>query len=215
MPKVRHGFGNKKIILADNLTLSAALKHGRIHVRVSYTAQRQKMSGSLQSPVECIDNAERIRLRGEKHAPSKVESNMKTNRISSGLCIATAILAASAITAFSADAGGKATPPYVWAHVATKQQADAVKPGDQIAMVCAKCKTVSVTLVTQDTKTKTKLIPGEKHLCAGCKSTITVVGSKAHNQDLIKHVCQACGDDSAFCCATTKTAEATKGMEKK
>lgn len=127
----------------------------------------------------------------------------------------TIVVATSVLTTLAADSGVKGKPPYVWPQVATKAQADAVKPGDQIAMVCAKCKTVEVTLVTQDTKTKSKLIPGQKHLCAGCKSTITVVGSKAHNQEVIKHVCEACGDESAFCCATTKTAQATKGMEKK
>lgn len=144
----------------------------------------------------------------------KSEDYMKTNRISSKITIALAVVATSVATAFAADIGVKGKPPYVWPQVATKAQADAVKPGDQIAMVCAKCKTVEVTLVTQDTKTKTKLIPGEKHLCAGCKSTITVVGSKAHNTEVIKHVCQACGDDSAFCCATSAGTSATKGMEK-
>ena len=141
---------------------------------------------------------------------------MKTNRIFPKALMALAVMVgASFVTTSAADIGVKGRPPYVWAPVATKKQADAVKPGDQIAMVCAKCKTVEVTLVTQDTKTKSKLIPGQKHLCAGCKTTITVVGSKAHNQEVIKHVCEACGDESAFCCATTKTAEATKGMEKK
>lgn len=124
-------------------------------------------------------------------------------------------LTLASITTLGADIGVKGRPPYVWAPVATKSQAEAVKPGDSIAMVCAKCKTLSITLVTQDTKTKTKLIPGEKHLCDGCKSTITVVGSKAHNTEIIKHVCQACGEESAFCCATSKSEPATKGMEKK
>lgn len=128
---------------------------------------------------------------------------------------ATIIAGVAAISTLGADLGVKGQPPYVWPRIATKAQADAVKPGDQIAMVCAKCKTLKVTLVTQDLKTKTKLITGEKHLCDGCKSTITVVGSKAGNTEVIKHVCQACGDDSAFCCATTKTAGSTKGMEKK
>ena len=117
-------------------------------------------------------------------------------------------------TSFAADAGGKATPPYVWSHVKSKTDAEAVKPGDSIAMVCAKCKNVAVTMVTQDTKTKEKLIPGTKHLCDGCKGTITVVGSKAHNIEVIQHVCSKCGDDSAFCCATTKSGGQTKGMEK-
>lgn len=133
---------------------------------------------------------------------------------------AIALLAAVAggfnlIAVQAADAGGKATPPHVWAHVKSKSDAEAVKAGDSIAMVCAKCKNVAVTLVTQDTKTKEKLVPGTKHLCEGCKGTITVVGSKAHNMEVIKHICSNCGDDSAFCCATSKSAPATHGMEKK
>ena len=142
---------------------------------------------------------------------------MKTKSISKFVQIGTAIVigALGAITTSAADSGVKGNPPYVWPQVKTTAEAATVKPGDSIAMVCAKCKTVSVTLVTQDTKTKSKLIPGEKHLCAGCKSTITVVGSKAHNTEVIKHVCQTCGDDSAFCCATSLSASATKGMEKK
>lgn len=124
-------------------------------------------------------------------------------------------LAMSRATSFAADVGGKATPPYVWPHVNSRTDAEAVKPGDSIAMVCAKCKNVAVTLVTQDTKTKEKLVPGTKHLCDGCKGTITVVGSKAHNTEVIQHVCSKCGDDSAFCCATTKSGGQTKGMERK
>jgi hypothetical protein len=30
----------------------------------------------------------------------------------------------------------------------------------------------------------------------------------------LKHVCKACGDESAFCCATKPGAGATHGMEK-
>lgn len=136
------------------------------------------------------------------------------NRLGAAAIMAVALMAMTSVNAGAADTGVKGNPPYKWAHVATKAEADAVKPGDSIAMVCAKCKTVSVTLVTQDAKTKTKLIPGEKHLCEGCKSTIEVVGSKAHNKEIIKHVCKACGDDSAFCCATKPGSNPTKGMEK-
>jgi hypothetical protein len=127
--------------------------------------------------------------------------------------IAMGIAAWASFATPAADTGVKGKLPYEWPVVATQQDADAVKPGDSIAMVCGKCKTVSVSLVTQDTKSKTKIIPGEKHLCAGCGSTITVVGTKAHNKQVIKHVCKACGDESAFCCAT-KPGDSTKGMEK-
>ena len=45
------------------------------------------------------------------------------------------------------------------------------------------------------------------HACAGCNSTITVVGHAKGDITELKHSCKVCGDDSAFCCAT-------KGMEK-
>jgi hypothetical protein len=54
---------------------------------------------------------------------------------------------------------------------------------------------------------------GEKHLCPGCSSTITVtgVGKGAHSE--VKHVCEKGGSDSAFCCATRSGSSPTKGME--
>jgi hypothetical protein len=55
---------------------------------------------------------------------------------------------------------------------------------------------------------------GEKHLCPGCSSTIEVVGVQKGAHTELKHVCKACGDDSAFCCATKPGAGATHGMEK-
>ena len=138
-----------------------------------------------------------------------------TRKLQVATMIAIGLMTWASTTANAADTGVKGNPPYKWAQVKTKADADAVKPGDSIAMVCAKCKTLTVTLVTQDTKTKTKLIPGEKHLCEGCNSTIEVVGSKAHNKEIIKHVCKACGDDSAFCCVTKPGSGPTQGMEKK
>src|SRR6266542_4270403 len=81
----------------------------------------------------------------------------------------------------------------------TKQEADALKTDDSIAMVCAKCKTVWVARVKQGGQPK-ELIG--THACAGCKSTIEVVGVQKGAHTELKHSCKACGDDSAFCCAT-------------
>lgn len=98
----------------------------------------------------------------------------------------------------------------------TQAQAEELKPGDEIAMVCAKCKTVSVTLITKDNKNRvTVMTPGEKHLCPGCQGTMEVVGSGKGKHDVLKHTCSNCGSDSAFCCATSAKSSATKGMEKK
>ena len=98
---------------------------------------------------------------------------------------------------------------------------EALKPGDLVAMACAKCKSIWVTYVDKEAKGGAILnAQGEptkleaKHQCPGCKSTIEVIGHGKEKHDAIKHVCQSCGDDSAFCCAA-KAGSTTKGMEKK
>jgi hypothetical protein len=105
--------------------------------------------------------------------------------------------------------------------VNTKQEVDALKSGDTIAMVCAKCKTVWVTRVKQGTKGAQLLMEGGQpkeligtHACSGCNSTLTVVGVQKGAHTELKHSCKACGDDSAFCCATKPGSGTTKGMEK-
>ena len=104
----------------------------------------------------------------------------------------------------------------------TKQEVDALKTDDTIAMVCAKCKTVWVARVKQGVKGAQLLSAGGQpkeligtHACAGCNSTLTVVGVQKGAHTELKHSCKACGDDSAFCCATKPGSGATKGMEKK
>ena len=52
------------------------------------------------------------------------------------------------------------------------------------------------------------------HACAGCNSTITVTGHAKGDITELKHSCKACGDDSAFCCATKPGSGAIKGMKK-
>lgn len=97
----------------------------------------------------------------------------------------------------------------------TKAQAEALKPDDAIAMICAKCKSVTVEYVTLEKGHIRHVTPGEKHLCPGCNSSIQVVGSGKQAVTEVKHVCDSCGDSSAFCCATKPGEGKTKGMEKK
>ncbi len=96
----------------------------------------------------------------------------------------------------------------------TRAQAEALKPGDSIAMVCVKCKSVAVEYVTIEKGHIKHVTPGEKHLCPGCNSYIKVVGVGKESKRELKHVCESCGDSSAFCCATKPGEAATKGMEK-
>src|SRR6266536_4590472 len=79
----------------------------------------------------------------------------------------------------------------------TKEEADALKNEDSIAMVCAKCKTVWITRVKQGTKGARLLMEGAQpkeligtHACAGCKSTIEVVGVQKGAHTELKHTCK-------------------------
>lgn len=117
-----------------------------------------------------------------------------------------------------------ATPTTLWAKkgaeyqmegIKSKAEAEALKPGDTIAMACAKCKSVMVHNVTREKGHIKLMTPGEKHLCPGCKSTITVVGAGKGAKDEVRHSCEKCGDDSVYCCATKPGSGATRGMEKK
>ena len=105
--------------------------------------------------------------------------------------------------------------------IETTQDLAALKTDDSIAMVCAKCKTVWVSRVKQGAKGAQLLMEGGQikeligtHACAGCNSTLTVVGHTKGDITELKHSCGACGDDSAFCCATKPGSGATNGMEK-
>lgn len=105
--------------------------------------------------------------------------------------------------------------------IETTQQVAELKPDDTMAMVCSKCKTVWTTRVKQGVKGAQLLMedgqPTEligTHACPGCNSTLTVIGHAKGDITELKHTCQACGDDSAFCCATKKGSGPTPGMEK-
>ncbi len=105
--------------------------------------------------------------------------------------------------------------------IETKEQADQLSKKDSIAMVCAKCKTVYVTRVKQGVKGAQIL--NERgllneligtHACGGCNSTLEITGHRVDKKEVLKHSCESCGDDSAFCCATKGGGGSTKGMEK-
>lgn len=149
-----------------------------------------------------------------------------TQNIKTGLVFSTVAALAIAIITWLPAKAGAAEPKkggeqmlYLQS-LNTKKQFDALKTGDTIAMVCAKCKTVWITRVQAGPKGAQILNEHGKpteiigtHACAGCKDTITVVGHKKGDITELKHTCSACGGE-VFCCAT-KPGQATKGMEKK
>ncbi len=99
-------------------------------------------------------------------------------------------------------------------HIDTAAQAEALKPGDSIAMVCTMCKSVAVEHVNIEKGHIRPVTVGEKHLCPGCGGNIEVVGHGKGKRDVVTHTCSKCGDNSAFCCATKPGSSATMGMEK-
>src|SRR5258708_8338457 len=101
--------------------------------------------------------------------------------------------------------------------ITTQAQAEELKPGDSIAMVCSMCKSVMLHNVTTQNGHIKIMTVREKPRCPGCNSTITTVGAgkgpnAAHNE--VKHVCEKCGTESVFCCATKPGAGATQAMGK-
>ena len=98
-------------------------------------------------------------------------------------------------------------------HVANTEDTVNFKKGDAIAMACAKCKTV---LFADVNRPRNRFFtPFEhRHYCPGCKSTITVTGRGFKAKETVKHTCDSCGSESMFCCATTRSATPTEGMEK-
>jgi hypothetical protein len=98
-------------------------------------------------------------------------------------------------------------------HIKTAAQAEDLKAGDSIAMVCTKCKSAMIHNVSTEKGHIQVMTVGEKHLCPGCNSTITVVGVGKGKHDEVKHTCGKCGDNSVFCCATKPGSGPSKGMD--
>jgi len=135
----------------------------------------------------------------------------KTNLVSkisltSGLALAIALAAWWSVAAQAADEKHDAHqghPVSHLNHITTQAEAEALKPGDAIAMACSMCKHVMVQHVTKDNSHVKLMTIGEKHKCV-CGGNVTVVGTgkgKGKNEE-VNHVCSKCGDDAMFVCAT-------------
>lgn len=128
----------------------------------------------------------------------------------------TASIASNALAAETKTARGGAGELMNLKPITTRGEAEALKPGDTIAMACTKCKSIMVHHVTKGRGQGAAgiMTVGEKHLCPGCNTYIETVGRGKGAKDEIRHVCEKCGDDSVFCCATKPGSGASKGMEK-
>jgi hypothetical protein len=128
----------------------------------------------------------------------------------------TAGFAANAWAAETKTARGGASELLNLKPITTRAEAEALKPGDAIAMACTKCKSIMVHNVTKERGQGTAKVMtvGEKHLCPGCNTYIETVGRGKGAKNEIRHVCEKCGDESVFCCATKPGSRGTSGMEK-
>lgn len=89
-------------------------------------------------------------------------------------------------------------------HISTQAQAEALKPGDMIAMACSMCKNVVLHHASKDNSHVKLLTPGEKHKCV-CGGDVTVVGTGkgTGKHEQLRHDCSSCGKDTMFVCATS------------
>ena len=149
----------------------------------------------------------------------------KKNLLGAGMAIAMAFAAWLTTAANAADEKTWMPDMKGYEHsmmlkeINTPAQVEALKPGDSIAMACAKCKSVVIEQVSDVSTTKgnTKTVTAfEKHLCPGCGGTVEIVGHGQQDKHAVfTHTCSMCGDGSVFCCATKPGSGSTKGMENK
>ena len=88
-------------------------------------------------------------------------------------------------------------------HIKTQAEAEALKPGDTIAMACSMCKNVSIYEVSEQNTHSKLMTIGEKHTCPVCGGTVRVVGTgkgSGKNEE-VKHVCSKCGENAMFVAA--------------
>ncbi len=127
---------------------------------------------------------------------------MNTKHTTLGLIFATALFGTLASFTFagpSPQAWNRATP------ITTTKEADALKPGDTVVMVCGACKTVLVRdsrHVGPASKGHEEWFTiGAKHKCGHCGGEMSVI--RGRTADSMQHNCSMCGEGAAFCCAVS------------
>ena len=138
---------------------------------------------------------------------------MKRALVGSSLALALAAGVAWPVNVQAADQV-KGAEKLMMKPLKTSEDIAKLEPGDMVAMSCPKCKTITVTYV-ETTKGHIKEEKAtQKHLCPGCATAIKTEGQGKLAKDVVKHVCQTCGSEDAFCCVLKKGSGPTKGMEK-
>jgi hypothetical protein len=134
-----------------------------------------------------------INLTAKIEQPTNQKLSMKTNRkvltkvIVGGLFpLALTALVWLPVRAEAADQKKGAEFLINLQGIKTKAEAEALKPGDTIAMICSKCKTAMIHNISTEKGHIQVMTVGAKHLCPGCNSTIKVVGVGHGAKDEVK-----------------------------
>lgn len=131
----------------------------------------------------------------------------KANVSRKWVTVAAAFFVVALMTLVSTDAQaqkGAGAGALMGKPIETREDVDALKVGDQVAMACPKCKTITVTKVEDGKGSVKGTVVRDQHLCPGCGNEIKTTGVGKAATDKVVHVCKKCGSDMAFCCATSK-----------
>ncbi len=136
-----------------------------------------------------------------------MKGKMKTNVVRKLSVIAAMALTAVLITLAPANANaqkGAGAAALIGKSLNTVADIDALKPGEQVAMACPKCKTITISKVQEGKGAVKETRAREQHQCPGCGNVIKTTGVGKAATDKVVHVCSKCGSDLAFCCALKK-----------
>ena len=116
-------------------------------------------------------------------------------------------LTAALITPAPADANAQkvaGAAALIGKPINTVAEVEALKPGDQVAMACPKCNTITVSNVQGGKGAVKETRAREQHQCPGCDNVIKTTGVGKAATDKVVHVCKNCGSEPVFCCALKK-----------
>ena len=135
--------------------------------------------------------------------------NTATSMIKLALCALAAAAWALPLQA------GAAEPLRGWVfpfQITSREQAQALKSGAKIAIVCMTCKSVQLRDVDKKGTFLDWFTPNTKHVCPACGGHWEyVVYRKGERRGDWAHTCSKCGDKSMYCCST-QPGKKTKGM---
>lgn len=88
-------------------------------------------------------------------------------------------------------------------HISTQAEAEALMPGDALAIACSVCKHVTVHHVSEEHSPIHLLTIGKEHQCV-CGGTVTIegTGKGEGKNEQVRYVCSQCGPDKMFACAS-------------